>query len=111
MVRLREVIMQFYVSCLQGLNEAKQADIIYSHLPQIIDYSLLITQENYTPSHDINLSTCGLIGDSAVAFGNKATQYLNNPHIQGYLNKHSASSSHKVREVALWAIKQVSGLR
>jgi hypothetical protein len=110
MVRLREVIIQFYVSCLQGLHEAKQADIILAQFQYMLEYSLLVTQDNYSPSHDINLSVCGLIGDAAVAFGSKASPLLKSPPVREFLTKHSSNPSQRVREVAVWAIKAVQGL-
>lgn len=110
MIRLREVIMQFYVSCLQGLNEAGQADVILNEFPQIVNYAMHITQETFKPSQDLHLSSCGVIGDGVVAYKGRVKQFVTGPQVVGYLNRQASSPAQRVREVAMWAIKIVTGL-
>lgn len=110
LLELREVIVQFYISLLQGLAEANQAEVMLPYIPKVVQYSFLTVQEQYKPTLSIHANTLGLIGDIATTYGFKAKAIICNPVTVNYINWQAAGSNPRIKELARWALGHISSL-
>ena len=109
-LELREVIVQFYISLLQGLAEVHQADALFPYMPKVVQYAFLTTQEQYKPTLAIHANTLGLVGDIAATYGAKAKAIVCSPVTVNYINWQAAGSNPKIKELARWALGHISSL-
>lgn len=107
---LREAILEFYVGLLQGLNESGKADLILGNIPNVVQYALLATQDQFKPNNNIHLCALGLIGDVASAYKSKVKQMLAVPQVYTYLQRFRSSNNTKMREVSNWAFNIVTSI-
>lgn len=105
---LREVILEFYVGLLEGLVEAGNKDILLSNLQSIVNYLMMTVNDGYKPSKNHHTNALGLLGDLAKAYGQGILQILRTPGINLYLNKHKNSTDSTLRELANYAIREIS---
>jgi importin subunit beta-1 len=109
LIELREAILQFYVGLLQGLGEAKQQDQILGYVPKIVDFALFATQEVLRPTHDMHVNALGLLGDIAVAFGERVKSVVLATQVMQYVQRWANSPNPRVHEVAIWAQSAILG--
>lgn len=109
LIELREAILQFYVGLLQGLGEAKQQDQVLGYVPKIVDFALFATQEVLRPTQDMHVNALGLLGDIAVAFGDRVKSVVTANQVLQYVQRWANSPSPRVHEVAIWAQSAILG--
>lgn len=110
LLELREVIVQFYISLLQGLADGNQAEVLLPYIPKVVQYAFLTVQDQYKPTLTIHSNTLGLIGDIAGTYGVKAKSIICNPVAINYINWQAAGSNARVKELARWALGHISSL-
>lgn len=110
LLQLREAILEFYVGLLQGLSEMNQIDTIFLKIPNIIQYTILVTCEKYNPSYALHNSALGLLGDIAYAYKRRVAEHLRNPNVNTYLIKFKASADPKLREIAIYSYDQINSI-
>lgn len=106
LIGLRESILEFYVSLIQGLTEVNMLNAVNDRLQQVLEYAIITIQDQYHPT--VNLIKCvlGLIGD--VAVHSKAyISLLKQPQYTDFIGKYRNSADNKVREIANWAAQQL----
>ena len=106
LIGLREAILEFYVSLIQGLTEDNMINAVNDRLQQVMEYAIITIQAQYNPT--INQIKCvlGLIGD--VAVNAKAfVSMLKQPKYTDFIQMYRNNADTKVREIANWAAQQI----
>ena len=106
LIGLREAILEFYVSLIQGLTEDNMINSVNDRLQQVMEYAIITIQAQYNPT--INQIKCvlGLIGD--VAVNAKAfVSMLKQPKYTDFIQMYRNNADTKVREIANWAAQQI----
>eukprot|EP00358_Blepharisma_japonicum_P001435 CAMPEP_0202951322 /NCGR_PEP_ID=MMETSP1395-20130829/30280_1 /ASSEMBLY_ACC=CAM_ASM_000871 /TAXON_ID=5961 /ORGANISM="Blepharisma japonicum, Strain Stock R1072" /LENGTH=215 /DNA_ID=CAMNT_0049658235 /DNA_START=454 /DNA_END=1097 /DNA_ORIENTATION=+ len=85
---LREVILEFYVSLLQGLVESGQTDLLLGNMQSIVNYTMMAISEAFKPNKNHHANAVGLLGDIAGAYGKNVVHILRTPIINTYLQQH-----------------------
>lgn len=112
---LREGCLEAYTGIIQGLKgdgDQPSADIalMQPHLLNIVGFVEVIAQDQDHSESNV-ASACGLIGDIGTAFGAQVSALLEKPNIGDLLQEGRRSKTHKTKQVATWATKELRKLK
>ena len=107
LLELRESIISFYVGIVQGLNDIQCADMIFAYLPKIVDYSMMIVQDQYKPNSNIHTSVAGVIGDIATFYTTRSASFIKVSRIEAYLAKQSGLQNEEIASVVEYARERI----
>lgn len=115
---LREGCLEAYTGIIQGLKGSTDGpsptpgllDVIQPHLLHIINFiEVIATDVDHTESNVS--SACGLVGDICSAFGAQVHVLLEKQAINELLQEGRRSKTHKTKQVATWATKELRKLK
>lgn len=115
---LREGCLEAYIGIIQGLKASTDGpsptpgplDVIQPHLPHIVNFiEVIATDMDHTESNVS--SACGLVGDICSAFGAQVHVLLEKQAINDLLQEGRRSKTHKTKQVATWATKELRKLK
>ncbi|KAJ7351917.1 Importin subunit beta-1 [Desmophyllum pertusum] len=113
---LREGCLEAYTGIIQGVkgdpNEGISADLslVQPHILHIITFIEVIASDQDHSESNV-ASACGLIGDICSAFGSLVHSLLEKQAINELLQEGRRSKTHKTKQVATWATKELRKLR
>lgn len=115
---LREGCLEAYTGIIQGLKGSADGpsptpgplDLVQPHLPHIVSFiEVIATDVDHTESNVS--SACGLVGDICSAFGAQVHILLEKQAINELLQEGRRSKTHKSKQVASWATKELRKLK
>lgn len=115
---LREGCLEAYTGIIQGLKGSTDGpsptpgplDLVQPHLPHIVSFiEVIATDVDHTESNVS--SACGLVGDICSAFGAQVHILLEKQAINELLQEGRRSKTHKSKQVASWATKELRKLK
>lgn len=114
---LREGCLEAYTGIIQGLKgEAKEGTtspelvLVQPHIMHIITFIEVIATDQDHSESNVS-SACGLVGDICSAFGAQVHPLLEKPAINELLQEGRRSKTHKTKQVATWATKEMRKLK
>lgn len=109
-LQLRESIMSFYVGVIQGLHDIHQEEMILGYIPNIIEYSLSVVQEIYKPTHDIHVSSIGIIGDISAYYGSGFTHLIRTTNVSAYLSTVARFDSRAIKDILTYTNEKIKNI-
>lgn len=114
---LREGCLEAYTGIIQGLKGevpegTVNADltVLNHHIMHIIQFIELVATDQDHSESNVS-SACGLVGDICSAFGAQVHPYLEKQAINELLQEGRRSKTHKTKQVATWATKELRKLK
>lgn len=107
---LREAVVDFFASVVQGLTEAGLVNSLISDLPHIVSFAGKVVTEAYHPTDSLHMAVLGLLGDLALAYGPQVRPLLTSPDILQYARTQESSADSKLRSVAKWTLRELREL-
>ncbi|XP_066582548.1 importin subunit beta-1 isoform X2 [Prorops nasuta] len=114
---LREGVLEAYTGIVQGLqgestnpNPDNAVALVEPHVPFIIQFITSIAQDHQHSDGNISASV-GLLGDLAVAFGDKLLPMFETEPIVELIAKGKRSRTSKTKALAQWAAKEIRKLK
>ena len=108
---LREAVVDFFASVVQGLTEAGQTNALVADLGSIVAFAGKVICEDYSPTESMHVAVLGLLGDLALAYGPQVRALLTSPDILQYVCTQESSTDPKLRSVAKWTLRELGELR
>lgn len=112
---LRENCIEAYTGIVQGLKGENdppnpEINLIQIHVPYIVQFLISIASD--PDITDALIAACsGLIGDLCTAFGAPMLALVDNETFNHLFNKGKKSKTHKTRQLAAWAYKEIRKLK
>jgi hypothetical protein len=107
---LREAIVDFFASVVQGLTDAGQAEVLSADLAHMVSFAGKVVTEEYFPTDNVHMAVLGLMGDLALAYGDRARGLLTSSDILQYARRQEGSANPKLRSVAKWTLRELQDL-
>ena len=107
---LREAIVDFFASVVQGLTDAGQAEVLSADLAHMVSFAGKVVTEEYFPTDNMHMAVLGLMGDLALAYGERVRGLLTSSDILQYARRQEGSANPKLRSVAKWTLRELQAL-
>ncbi|XP_044165026.1 importin subunit beta-1-like [Acropora muricata] len=114
---LREGCLEAYTGIIQGLKGDSpegtvnpDLSLVQPHIMHIIGFIELISGDQDHSESNVS-SACGLVGDICSAFGAQVHPLLEKQAINELLQEGRRSKTHKTKQVATWATKEMRKLK
>lgn len=112
---LREGCLEAYTGIVQGLKgdgdqPSENIALLQPHLEHIVKFVEVIAQDQDHSESNV-ASACGLLGDIGTAFGTQVNALLESQTINDLLQEGRRSKTHKTKQVATWASKELRKLK
>ncbi|XP_067934180.1 importin subunit beta-1-like [Watersipora subatra] len=111
---LRETCLEAYTGIVQGLKgeNGSNADVelLLPHAQTVVDFIEQVAIDN-DRTDGVTSAACGLIGDLAMAFGDKALPMSEKESINALLTSGRKSKTSKTKTLAVWATKELRKLK
>lgn len=104
---LRESVLCFYVSLVNGLNEGRCIHALIGHVEKLIEFCLMVTQDYLNSPTEVHVHAIGLLGDIATNFREAAKYAIKTPPVMQYLQKQLQSTKANVKEAAFYSYQQI----
>jgi len=114
---LREGCLEAYTGIIQGLKGDSpegtvnpDLTLVQPHIMHIIAFIELVSGDQDHSESNVS-SACGLVGDICSAFGAQVHPLLEKQAINELLQEGRRSKTHKTKQVATWATKEMRKLK
>mmetsp|Transcript_178 Transcript_178/g.152 ORF Transcript_178/g.152 Transcript_178/m.152 type:complete len:533 (+) Transcript_178:921-2519(+) len=107
---MRDALLQFYEGFIQGLIAGGQLEVLIPYTPNIVRYSLIVTQDSFKPNPSMHRTAIGIIGDIAGAYKDRARDFVKIPEVVNYVQRFKQSSNSRLREISLWALNLINSI-
>jgi len=107
---LREAILIFYESFIQGLLSGGQGEVLLPYAPLVVQFAQTVTQDIMKPTTECQRAAIGIYGDIADEFKERSREFIKTQNILNYIQKFKQSNNPRIRDVAIWASTKVNSI-